>query len=119
MIGFTPGNFEKSDQYRIGTFDSMLFAHVLEHMTSHDGIKLIQKYSPLLRTGGKVIAFCPQEKGFRRDPTHVNFLDFAALKEMFVTAGLRIEKCYSFPFPRFLGPWFPYNEFVVVGRKSD
>lgn len=119
MIGFTPADFERSDQYRMGAFDSILFAHVLEHMTARDGLKLIQKYTPLLRSGGKVIALCPQEKGFKTDPTHVTFLDFAALSEMFVAAELRMERNYSFPFPRFLGTWFPYNEFVVVGRKSN
>jgi 2-polyprenyl-3-methyl-5-hydroxy-6-metoxy-1,4-benzoquinol methylase len=118
MIGFTPADFEKSDQYRKGAFDSILFAHVLEHMTARDGLKLIQKYTPLLRSEGKVIALCPQEKGFKSDPTHLTFLDFAALKEMFVAAELKTERSYSFPFPRFLGSWFPYNEFVVVGRKS-
>lgn len=119
MIGFTPAEFEKSDENRVGAFDSILFAHVLEHMTLRDGLKLIQKYTPLLRSAGKVIALCPQEKGFKTDPTHVTFLDFAALGEIFVAAGLKTEKSYSFPFPRFLGTWFPYNEFVVVGRKSN
>jgi len=117
MIGFTPADFERSDHYRKGVFDSILFAHVLEHMTAQDGLNLIQKYTPLLRSEGKVIALCPQEKGFKTDPTHVTFLDFAALNPIFVAAGLNVEKSYSFPFPRFFGTWFPYNEFVVVGRK--
>jgi 2-polyprenyl-3-methyl-5-hydroxy-6-metoxy-1,4-benzoquinol methylase len=117
MAGYTPAEFEKSDQNLMGTFDSILFAHVLEHLTMQDGLKLIQKYIPLLRSRGQVIAFCPQEKGFKTDPTHVTFLDFSALNKMFVAAGLKIERSYSFPFPRFLGVCFPYNEFVVVGRK--
>jgi 2-polyprenyl-3-methyl-5-hydroxy-6-metoxy-1,4-benzoquinol methylase len=118
LAGFLPADFEKSDKYRLGGFDSILFAHVLEHMSATDGIELIRRYIPLLRPEGRVIAFCPQEKGFKTDPTHVTFLDFAALNDMFAAAQLKIESSYSFPFPRFLGSWFPYNEFVVVGRKS-
>jgi hypothetical protein len=32
--------------------------------------------------------------------------------------GLSVRRQYSFPFPRFAGRAFTYNEFVTVARKD-
>ena len=61
----------------------------------------------------------PQQAGYRSDPTHIEYADFAALHRMLADHGLRPERSYSFPFPRFVGRFFPHNEFVVVARKAE
>ena len=71
----------------------------------------------VLRPGGTVLFICPQERGYASDKTHVRFTtgtDLAALAE---GTGLTVQKSYSFPFPRWTGRLFTYNEFCVVARK--
>jgi len=117
LAAYTPDAFERKHVRGTVQFDSILFGHVLEHMSPAEGLSVIGKYLPWLRPHGQVIAFCPQERGYASDPTHVSFLDFAALTGMFKVAGLVVERAYSFPLPRAFGAWFTYNEFVVTARR--
>jgi len=119
LIALTPAEFRQSAEYnRPGRFDTILLAHVAEHMTEQQAAALLQEYEPLLRSDGRLILIAPQEAGFHTDPTHVALMDFAALKRIAERVGCRPERLFSFPFPRFMGRWFPYNEFVVVSRKA-
>ena len=118
LIAFTPEEFaEASDYNRPARFDSLLLAHVAEHMTEDQAAALLEHYLPLLRPGGRVIAITPQEAGFRSDATHVQLMDFARLRRIAIRLGLEPERSFSVPFPRQVGHWFKYNEFVVVSRK--
>jgi SAM-dependent methyltransferase len=98
-------------------FDALLFAHVLEHLPFDAAAALVREHLPRLRPGGRVVAIAPQEAGFRSDPTHVEFLDFARLGRLLEGAGCAVERAYSFPLPRLAGRFFPHNEFVVVARR--
>ena len=119
LIALRPAEFRQSADYnRPGRFDSILLAHVAEHMTEPQAVALLQEYQPLLRSGGQLILLAPQEAGFRSDATHVTLMDFAALRRIAGRVGCRPVRSYSFPFPRVMGRWFTYNEFVVVGRKD-
>jgi 2-polyprenyl-3-methyl-5-hydroxy-6-metoxy-1,4-benzoquinol methylase len=93
-------------------FDTLLFAHVLEHVAEPQD--LVHSYLPRLRPGGQVILITPQEAGYASDPTHVHFLDFDGLTDVVEKTGLQSRRAFSFPFPRWVGPLFAYNEFVVV-----
>jgi 2-polyprenyl-3-methyl-5-hydroxy-6-metoxy-1,4-benzoquinol methylase len=99
-------------------FDSLLIAHVIEHTGQKSGIQIINEYLPYLRPQGKVVLITPQEKGFNSDPTHIEFIDFTKQKEIIENAGLAFTRAYSFPFPRFVGRLFPYNEFITIGIKK-
>lgn len=99
------------------SFEGLLFAHVIEHVMPEDWEGLVTAYLPYLKPGGTVMFICPQEKGYTTDSTHVHFTDGAELVELAERVGLVAEKNYSFPFPRFAGRLFPYNEFCVVARK--
>ena len=99
------------------SFDSLLIAHVLEHMDRADDVQLIRDYLPYLKPGGQVCFITPQERGYASDATHVQFVDFEGSSSMAEEAGLTVEKAYSFPFPRWAGKPFIYNEFIVVARK--
>jgi SAM-dependent methyltransferase len=114
---FLPDAFRGSDAAR-ASFDSLLFAHVLEHMRRDAAAALIAEWLPQLRPGGRVVLIAPQEAGFRSDPTHVEFLDFAALRALLEGAGCAVERADSFPLPRIAGRVFRHNEFVVVGRRT-
>jgi 2-polyprenyl-3-methyl-5-hydroxy-6-metoxy-1,4-benzoquinol methylase len=119
LIALTPAEFRQSADYnRPGRFDSILLAHVAEHMTEPQAIVLLQEYVLYLKSGGRLILLGPQEAGFRSDATHVAMMDFAALTRIARGVGCRPERAYSFPFPRVMGRWFTYNEFVVVSRKD-
>lgn len=100
------------------TFDSLLFAHVLEHMTGAEAGELIARYLRYLRSGGRVIAIVPQEAGYASDDTHVEFLDAPDVAALLRENGLSVDRSYSFPFPRAAGRWFRHNETIVTGRRS-
>ena len=110
---FTDSSYDMAEAY-----DSLLIAHVVEHMTLNEATNLIARYIRNLKKGGQVIIIAPQEAGFRTDHTHVEFMEFAKLRQIHSRLGLAIEKEYSFPFPRLAGVIFIYNEFVSVSRKS-
>lgn len=115
---FTPESFRASAE-SLAPFDSLLFAHVLEHMPRADAASLIAEWLPYLRADGRIVLITPQEAGQRSDPTHVAFLDAAALRALLLGAGCAVERAYSFPFPRAFGRVFPYNESVAVGRRQS
>jgi SAM-dependent methyltransferase len=115
---FTPEGFRKSAFNVPGRFDSMLLAHVAEHMRKGEVISLLRKYAGLLRPGGVLIIICPQEAGYRGGQTHVEFMDFAKLRGVAKGLGFTVLKEYSFPFPRIFGCFFAYNEFISVSRKK-
>ncbi len=116
LEAYTAAEFLAGPQARPGTFDSLLAAHVVEHMTEQDGIDLLRTYLPFVRPGGRVVLITPQERGYTTDATHVRFCGFAEVAALCETVGLAVARQYSFPFPRFLGRVFPYNEFVTLAR---
>jgi SAM-dependent methyltransferase len=99
-----------------GGFGALLLSHVLEHVI--DPSALLGTYLPFLAEGGRVVLITPQEAGWRSDPTHVRFVDGDDLAGILRALGLVVERSYSFPFPRWAGRAFRYNEFVVIGRRS-
>ena len=118
LTAFTPDEFRRSVEYnRPGRFDSILLAHVAEHMIEDQVVALLQEYEALLRPEGKLILISPQEAGFKSDSTHVELMDFARLTRISARLGFQPERAFSFPFPRWVGRLFTYNEFVVVSRK--
>lgn len=116
LVAYTPAEFLDSPEAVVATFDSMLLAHVVEHMPLPDAAELIRKYLPYVRAAGTLCLITPQEVGYRSDATHVQFADFAKLRELCETLGLTIRNESSFPLPRWAGRVFPHNEFVVVAE---
>ncbi len=119
VLAFTPEEFQGSEYAREARFDAILLSHVVEHMERSEVVTLLNAYLTYLRPGGRVVFITPQERGFRSDPSHVTFTDFAALTEIAKEAGLTVERQYSFPFPRSIGHVFKYNEFVALCRKPE
>lgn len=117
FTALTVEEFEASPLAEPGAFDSLLFAHVLEHMDRADGIRLLRLYLPYLAEGGAVCMITPQERGYASDATHVHFVDMGELRSFAEEVGLRVDRAYSFPFPRAFGKLFTYNEFVLVARR--
>ncbi len=113
-IAMTPTELGASDLARPGSFDGMLLAHVIEHMGREEAQALAREYLPYLRPGGKVFMLCPQERGFASDPTHVQFTTDEDLVALSRSLGLVPGKPYSFPFPRWAGKPFIYNEFCLL-----
>jgi SAM-dependent methyltransferase len=100
-----------------GSYDTILMAHLLEHLDSQTADEVVRSYLPYLRPDGRLIMICPQERGYATDPTHVRFLDLTGLRATARRLGFVPERSFSFPFPHVAGKVFPYNEFVVVARR--
>ena len=103
----------------LGSFDSMLLAHVLEHLDEDDADGVLRSYLPYLRPAARLVFICPQERGYATDATHVRFADLSTLEATARSLGFVPTRSYSFPFPRVAGKVFPYNEFVVVAERRD
>lgn len=116
LLAFQPDEFKTTEYAKNKYFDSMLLAHVLEHMSFEDGSSIMKSYLPYIKSGGKVVLITPQVAGYASDKTHVEFMPFSRLEDHAQALGLTVEKEYSFPFPEFVGNFFKYNEFVLVAR---
>ena len=101
---------------RPGSFDTVLVAHVLEHLDAEAGLQLMRTYLPYLRPGGRVLLICPQEKGYASDPTHERWLAGNDLVGLCQELGLVPGRPRSFPLPRRAGKAFVYNEFRLVAH---
>ena len=118
LVAYATPDFALSADAVPATFDSLLFAHVLEHMTPHEATALVQQYLPYLTPNGRVVVICPQQRGQRSDATHVTFMPAETIGSVLDAAGVRVERVLSFPFPRPAGRWFTHNETIVIGRPS-
>ncbi|MFE9256161.1 class I SAM-dependent methyltransferase [Streptomyces sp. NPDC006879] len=116
LIAYTPEELAAAPDCGPGSFDSLLCAHVLEHVDEETASSLLEQYLPLVRKGGPVVLITPQEVGYRTDATHIRWVGFEELRDHACRAGIEVRRSYSFPFPRPVGKVFPYNEFVLVGR---
>ena len=109
---FTPDELVASGYAEPASYDSLLAAHLLEHLAEPEATGLLRTYLALVRPGGRVVLITPQERGWSSDATHVRWVDFAELRSTAEGLGLRVDTQRSFPFPRPAGRIFRYNEFV-------
>jgi 2-polyprenyl-3-methyl-5-hydroxy-6-metoxy-1,4-benzoquinol methylase len=119
LVAYLPADFHRALEAETRAFDSILLAHVLEHMGEREADDLLAEYLPYLKPGGRVAMITPQERGYASDASHVRFVDFDGMGKQATTAGLVVERQFSFPFPRSFGRAFIYNEFVAVARSSE
>ncbi len=118
LQAYTVEDFLQSPFARPASFDSLVLAHVVEHLSEPAGTELLQAYLPYLKPGGRVCLITPQELGYRTDSTHVRFVDHDALAALVTGLGLRVSRRFSFPFPQLAGRFFPYNEFVLIAEQA-
>ncbi len=118
LVAYTPVEFAEAGLARPASFDTVLCAHVVEHLTAADAVGALQPYVALLVADGRVVVIVPQERGQASDPTHVRLLGEPELRELAAALGLTVESVRSFPLPRRCGRWWIYNETVMVARVS-
>ena len=116
LEAYTVDDFFASRYARPDAFDSLLVAHVVEHMNEDEAVTILESYLPFVRSGGKVCFITPQEAGYATDETHIRFVDFTGLSTLSDRLGLSVHRQFSFPLPRAAGKMFRYNEFVQVSR---
>ena len=119
LTAFTPEEFSKSKFNQNAVFDSLLLAHVIEHMTLDQAKELVQKHLRYIRKDGKVILICPQRAGFRSDSTHVEYFDIPKMQKLVEHLGMKVRMNSSFPFPPVAGDFFTYNEWALVAGFSN
>jgi SAM-dependent methyltransferase len=117
LSALTTAEWETSDLNVPESFDGLLLAHVMEHMTADEGEAVLREYLPYLKPGGRILFICPQERGYASDPTHVRWTTGEDLEGLARTVGLEPRPWRSFPFPRAAGKVFTYNEFNVLATK--
>jgi 2-polyprenyl-3-methyl-5-hydroxy-6-metoxy-1,4-benzoquinol methylase len=117
FTAYTAEEFPTCADAKPERYDSLLFAHVLEHMTHNQAVSLVGTYLPYLRHGGTVVIIVPQQAGFASDPTHVEFVDRVGLGRIEAAHRLESVRLYSFPFPPVVGKVFLHNETIALSRK--
>ena len=118
LCALTVEEFLSSDLATPEGYDSLLLAHVIEHMSPGQARELLGSYLPYVKQGGAVLFICPQERGYASDSTHITWTTDTDLEQLARDTGLHPERSRSFPFPRAAGKAFTYNEFVVRARKG-
>ncbi len=116
---YTVEAFASSPDAAIRRYDSLLLAHVLEHMPLDAATDLVHDYLAYVKPGGKVIVIVPQRAGYGSDATHVNFLDLKDMTDLLEACGLQVTRSYSFPFTKAVGRVFRHNETVVVAQTPE
>ncbi|MEV2237404.1 class I SAM-dependent methyltransferase [Micromonospora sp. NPDC049891] len=116
LEAYTVKEFFRSEHARPDAFDSLLAAHLLEHMPAQQARDVVSGYLPFVRSGGRAVFITPQERGYHSDPSHVRFVGFGETAQTCQDLGLTVLRQYSFPFHRVAGKVFTYNEFVTVAR---
>jgi SAM-dependent methyltransferase len=117
LTAYTSANFRDSAEAVPESYDTLLLAHVVEHMDRESALSILRDFLMFLKPEGRVVFITPQEAGYRKDETHVRFVDFAGVADLAADVEFEITRGYSFPFPRAVGKFFPYNEFVAVTRS--
>jgi SAM-dependent methyltransferase len=114
LTAFTNEEFHSTPLAITGTFDAIIMAHLLEHLNAAQRDSLMFEFKRYLKPRGTLLIVCPQEAGFRSDSTHTNFMDLQAIESFGELHGFVVHQKKSYPFPRFMGRFFRYNEFFVV-----
>lgn len=99
---------------------SMVVSHVLEHLEKP--MRVLDRLLNAARDKGvrRVLVIVPGRAGFRSDPTHLTFVDWAMLQaEAVRQADWCVVHRGYFPFdhPR-AGDWFTHNELQVVFERT-
>jgi trans-aconitate methyltransferase len=115
MNAYSVEEWQSKKESHLGSFDSLLFSHIAEHMTSLEFESMLRSYLPLLKKQGRIVVICPQESGYQSDQTHIEFMDFKKMKSIFKNVNIEAKGQYSYPFPRSFGKIFRHNEFVSIG----
>lgn len=116
LTAHTPAEFASSGDAVEGGFDTLLMAHVLEHLSPADAHDIVATHLRWVRPGGRVVVICPQQRGHASDPTHITFMPAPAIESVLRSCGVDIARTSSFPFPPWAGRWFTHNETIVSGR---
>lgn len=112
-------DFELAD-LPAGRFESLVIAHVLEHLDD-PARALVALLRACVRLGvTRVLVVLPGHKGFRSDTTHRTFIDRAwlAAHPLPPNLGFVMSTVSDFPGPRWLRPWFTFQELLVTFDRS-
>lgn len=99
------------------SFDGVLVSNVLEHLRFPQ--KVVAEASRVLKPGGTLVVTVPTRAGFRRDTTHITFLEERDLEAIASMNALETREMYSFPLSwRVFRNLFYFCELRGVFEKS-
>ena len=82
LTAFTNDEFHSTPYAVIDSFDSIVMAQLLEHLSSEKIDAIFFEFRKYLRPNGRLLVICPQEAGYHSDSTHINFVDFKAIASL-------------------------------------
>jgi len=119
FTAFTNEEFKTAGKSYLGAFDSMLIAHVMEHLDFETGVELVQEYLPYLKPNGRVVLITPNDRELKLDETHVRYVDLAVSRRTLeAVGGLKVIKAFGRPLPpKLAAGWHPVNENVAIAER--
>ncbi len=118
LRAYTPDELHARAEEFNGAFDTMLCAHIMEHLDFETGLDVLEQYLPYLKPKARIVLLTPQDPECKNDPTHVRYVDLPASRELAEKVGFTVERSFGFPLPPSLGKYRTTNEFVVVAGRS-
>ena len=101
---------------RMEYFDTLLFAHILEHMSMEDGIDLINNYLPYLKFNGRIIIIVPHGYCYKNDPTHVLYYDRNKIEELAFKLNFKNGKTFYHPFPDWMSSFLVTDGIYILSK---
>lgn len=119
-----------------GSFDAIVAADILEHLTPEDTKKTLKECNRLLKKGGKLIIYTPNARHFteyvrlEKVEGHIGLKTMGYFKKVLPETGFKIEKAFFKPSSvsvvrqmdmalGWLIPFFRKRICIVARKKSD
>jgi SAM-dependent methyltransferase len=71
--------------------------NVLEHLDEEQILQVFSVLKTKMKKGGVLLVLVPQEKGYKRDPTHKTFVDHNLISRMCKKFDLKLDKYFFHP----------------------
>lgn len=118
FMAYTSDEFAGEKNFTQGSFDTILFAHVIEHMSFSEACNLISAYRSYLKPNGRIVLVVPQGRAYRNDHTHVCYFDDQAINKLAEKLQLHLTRTLHHPFPRQLSEWIS-NDAIYICKLPE
>ena len=117
VTALTVAEWEQSPLRVPESFDGILLAHVIEHMTEAERVPCCATTCPTCDRGARCSSCARRSAATPATRRTCGSRPATTWRSLAREVGLQPEPWFSFPFPRWAGKPFLYNEFCLLATK--